>query len=95
MNPITLNVTYTMKPGMRQQFLDRVSALHILEGVRSEPGCLQYAYFIPLDSPDQLFLLELWKDQDCLDAHTRSANMAKLKAVKDELVLDTNIKRFD
>lgn len=41
---LLLNVTYTMKPGMRDTFLKEVQAQGILDAVRQEDGCLQYAY---------------------------------------------------
>ena len=91
---IVLNVTYTMRPGMRERFVELVREQGILAGIRAEPGCLQYEYFTALEDPDKLFLLECWADQACLDAHACSENMARLKQVKEQCTLDTQIKRY-
>ncbi len=40
-----LNVTYTMKPGLRAEFLREVSEHGIQKAVLAEEGCLQYQYF--------------------------------------------------
>ena len=40
---LLINVIYTMKPGQREVFLKKVQAQDILEAVRREDGCMQYA----------------------------------------------------
>ena len=54
-----LNVTYTMKPGLRAEFLREVSEHGIQKAVLAEEGCLQYQYFEAVDEPDKLLLVEL------------------------------------
>ena len=44
---LLINVIYTMKPGQREVFLKEVQAQGILEAVRREDGCMQYAYYLP------------------------------------------------
>ncbi len=41
------------------------------EEVMTEPGCEQFEIFQSALNPDKLVLLELWKDQASLDAHTK------------------------
>ena len=55
-----LNVTYTMKPGLRAEFLREVSEHGIQKAVLAEEGCLQYQYFEAVDEPDKLLLVEKW-----------------------------------
>ena len=56
-----LNVTYTMKPGLRAEFLREVSEHGIQKAVLAEEGCLQYQYFEAVDEPDKLLLVELYE----------------------------------
>ena len=58
-----LNVTYTMKPGLRAEFLREVSEHGIQKAVLAEEGCLQYQYFEAVDEPDKLLLVERWTER--------------------------------
>ena len=49
-----VNVTYTMKPGMRDTFLKEVRDQGVLDAVRHEDGCIQYAYFLPTEEDGTL-----------------------------------------
>ena len=91
---IVLNVFYRTRPGMREQFVEEVTARGLLASIRGEKGCGGYEYFAALEDPDRLFLLEQWADEAALAAHQASANMAALRAVKDRYVLTTDIRRY-
>ena len=58
---LLINVIYTMKPGQREVFLKEVQAQDILEAVRREDGCMQYAYYLPVEEDDTLLLVERWR----------------------------------
>lgn len=66
---LLLNVTYTMKPGMRDTFLKEVQAQGILDAVRQEDGCLQYAYYLPAQEDNTLLLVERWRDRAAQQVH--------------------------
>ena len=91
---IVNNVTYTMKPGKRADFLREMRESGLLESVRSEEGCLLYAYFIPEEDDGNLFLLEKWRDKECLSGHVANPNMAKVKAVKAKYIEETVVEKF-
>lgn len=76
------------------KFVELVREQGVLAGVRAERGCLQYEYFAALEDPDKLFLLECWEDEACLDAHAHSENMERLKQLKEQCALDTQIRRY-
>lgn len=88
---LLLNVTYTMKPGMRETFLKGVRDQNILETVRREDGCLQYDYYLPLDREDVLLLVERWRDRAAQQVHLATPHMAALGKIKGECVADTQI----
>ena len=91
---IVINVTYQMKPGMREHFVGEMASSGTLTSIRGEKGCGCYEYFASMSDPDKLFLLENWEDEEALTAHQSSPGMAVLRALKDKYVMHTDIKRY-
>ena len=67
--PIRLVITTYAKPGkgaeLAQAMADRCRT------VQQEPGCQQFEVFQSAMDPDKLVVLELWADQEALDAHAQ------------------------
>ncbi len=92
---IVLNVTYRCKPDMRENFLERIIAEGIDEASRREEGNIKYDYYIPFDGSDELLLIEKWKDEASLAAHSATEHFGLLKELKPIYVQDTVIERFE
>lgn len=92
---ITLNVLYTAKPGMREEFIRQAESKGILAKIRGEEGNICYDYFLSRDNGDQILLLERWENQEVLSRHLAAPHMAELAAVKDQCVADTRIEKFE
>ena len=88
---LLLNVTYTMKPGMRDTFLKEVQAQGIWDAVRQEDGCMQYAYYLPTQEDNTLLLVERWRDRAAQQVHLTTPHMAALGKIKADCVVDTQI----
>lgn len=88
---LLINVIYTMKPGQREVFLKEVQAQGILEAVRREDGCMQYAYYLPVEEDDTLLLVERWRDQAAHQAHLATPHMAALGKIKEQCAVRTQI----
>ena len=88
---LLVNVTYTMKPGQRAVFLTEVRAQGILDAVRREDGCIQYAYYLPAEEEDTLLLVERWRDRAAQQAHLATPHMAALGRLKEQCVVSTQI----
>lgn len=86
---ILLNVTYRLRPGMRDAFVQALEQTGILSKIRAEVGCIQYEYFDAREDGDKLLLIEQWQGQAALDAHQAMPHMAQLKQLKPQFVLDT------
>jgi quinol monooxygenase YgiN len=41
----------------------------------SEPGCLEYRFWVEVEDPNSLLLFELWEDPASLDAHLAGPHM--------------------
>ena len=89
-----LNVTYTMKPGKREEFVAQVTGQGILQAIREENGCLSYCYFASVEDPDQLLLVERWTDEQAQAAHMGQPHMKRLAAIKESCALDTKLERY-
>ena len=56
---------------------------------------MQYDYYLPLAETNCVLLIEHWRDQAALDAHSAGEPMAQLKALKAKYGLETGIERFE
>ena len=92
---IVLNVTYKTKPGMRDAFLEAIRKEGIDEASRAEAGNLGYAYCLPIDGDDALFLLERWRDADALKAHFSTPHLKRLGELKAAYVLETVVEKLE
>lgn len=90
-----INVTYTMKPGGRAGFLAGIAACGVQAEVRREAGCLQYDYFLPVGDEDSLLLMEKWTSREAQKVHLTQPHMAKIAALKEQFVADTQVVLYD
>lgn len=91
---LMLNVTYTLKPGKRAEFFKALNKIEADKLSREEPGNIKYEYFYPVDSWDQLFLLEIWDDDAAFSIHIASQHFKQLQSLKEEYVSDVSIEKF-
>lgn len=94
MDHIILHVTYTCKPGKAEEFVRALKDSGLQEAVRAEDGCLQYDYHISCEVPDTVVLLEMWRDAAAVAAHSGQPHMKEIGRLKEQLVLNTDIRRF-
>ena len=78
-----VNVLYIMKPGMRDSFLQELAGCGVQETIRREAGCIQYDYFLSVDDPDKLLLVEKWTSREAQELHAAQPHMALVAAAKD------------
>ena len=90
-----VNVTYMMKPGKREEFLSEVVSCGALDAIRKEDGCLQYDYHLSCEEKDTVVLIECWRDAAALAAHAAAPHMARVAAMKEGRVKETNLKRYE
>lgn len=88
---LLVQVTYTMRPGQRDNFLKAVRETGILAAIRGEAGCLRYAYYLPEEDDGTLVLLEQWTDAQAQKAHTATEQMAQLNQLKAQYIEHTAI----
>ena len=59
-----------------------------------EPGNEKYKYFIPLDDPETILLIDSWKNQESLDAHHASPMMQELADLRKKYDLHMRVERY-
>lgn len=93
---IVVNVRYFTKPGMRDAFYEAVMKSGVPEKSRAEEGNLKYDYYFSVDDPDEVFLLENWKDSEAFEFHkTQDHFLNGLTAIKEEFLQKTELKIFE
>jgi quinol monooxygenase YgiN len=92
---LLVNVNYTIKPGKREEFLEKVKAQQIIRDSKAEPGNFKYEYYIPVDSQNTLFLMEIWACSEAQSLHGNTEHYKKLQALKKEYVTDVAIEKYE
>lgn len=59
---------------------DRVCklALMFVEPARQEEGCIYYDLHQKIDDPNTFFIIDGWKNQDAVDAHSNNPHVAEV-----------------
>ncbi|MBI4856257.1 MAG: antibiotic biosynthesis monooxygenase [Acetobacterium woodii] len=91
---LLLNVTYTTKLGKRTAFLNALTQLGVVEKSKQEPGNLRYDYYYPIDSEDQLLLVEIWADEEALAFHAQTEHYQQLQAIKGDYLINASIEKL-
>ena len=73
---IALLVTIRIQPPHREAFMEAMldDASH---SVRDEPGCLRFDVLEDVDDPNRIFLYEVYRDEEALEAHRRAPHFLR------------------
>lgn len=93
-NEILVLVRYTVKPGLRAEFLKQADEQGVIWGSRAEKGNLKYEYSLPLESENDVILTELWTDGEAVAAHRDTPHFGKLQELKTQYIDDVVIDRY-
>lgn len=91
---ITVHLFYQGTNGSARAFAEEMEASGIADAIRAEQGNLGYRYFLPLDDPETILLIDSWRDQAAIDAHHASPMMAQLAALREKYDLHMKAERF-
>ena len=91
---IVLNVLYKCKPGMREAFLDAIKAEGLDAASRADEGNSKYDYYFAADSPDELLLVEYWRDAEAVALHNEMPHFKRMGELKKEFVDEVDLKKF-
>ena len=66
---LIINIYYTGEKGNARKVAEEMIASGLVDKIRKEEGNERYEYFIPLDDPETVMLIDKWKDEHALDTH--------------------------
>ncbi len=93
-NWVLVTVKYTVKPGKRDEFYQKVAREGIIEDSKAEAGNIKYEYSASLDSRDVLCLLEIWDSAESQMRHGQTPHYQKLQALKSEYVTNVAVEKY-
>lgn len=90
-----IHITYEVKEGKQQAFLDRLNELEVSLKSKQEEGNLDYTYYLPTDGSGNLFLVEVWESVAAQEAHTHTPHFQALKAIQKDYIDGVKIQLYD
>lgn len=91
---ISVNLYYRGENGSARQFAEEMERSGIADAIRREEGNLEYRYFLPLDDPETVLLIDCWRDQAAIDAHHASPMMRRLAQLREKYDLHMTAERY-
>lgn len=91
---VILHVHFQMKGTSLEAFLAALKEAQIGEKSRLEEGNLQYTYYQPIGTEDQLFLVEVWKDETALAVHQQTEHFKAWGEKKKQYQVETTITKY-
>ena len=88
---LKLHVTYTAKPGCREQFVRKIVTAGILTEIRNEAGCLGSDYYFSAQDENVVLLIERWESEAHVRVHLTQPHMAQLRKIKEEYIETTRL----
>lgn len=92
---ITINIYYTGKNGSARAFAEEMTSSGVVDRVRAEEGNERYEYFLPMDDPETVLLIDRWRDQAAIDAHHKSPMMEEIAILRKKYNLKMRVEKFE
>lgn len=91
---ITVNLRYTGENGAALAFAKEMTASGTVDSIRAEEGNIRYEYYISLDDPQTVLLIDSWRDQAAIDAHHASPMMKTIASLREKYDLHMTVERY-
>ena len=91
---ITVNLRYTGNNGAARRFAEEMTKSGTVAAIRAEAGNLRHEYYLSLDDPVTVLLIDQWRDQASIDAHHASPMMAEIARLREKYDLHMTVERF-
>ena len=91
---ITVNLYYTGTNGSARAFAEEMVQSGTVAAIRAEDGNVRYEYFLPMEDPETVLLIDQWRDQNAIDVHHASPMMAQIAALREKYDLHMKVERF-
>lgn len=91
---ITVNIYYTGEDDAAQNFMHDMIDKGIVDRIRKQEGNLRYEYFIPVEHPNTILLIDSWIDQFAIDIHHKSSMMNEIIKLREKYNLHMKVERY-
>ena len=91
---VTVNLRYSGTDGNARSFAEEMISSGTVDKIRAEKGNLRYEYYISLDDPETVLLIDSWADQAAIDVHHASPMMATIAALREKYDLHMTMERY-
>ena len=91
---LVMNLYYTGVNGSAKRFMEEMESSGTAALIRQESGNERYAYFLPVDDPETVLLIDIWRDQEALDRHHASPMMQTIACLREKYGLTMRAERY-
>ncbi len=91
---ITINLRYTGNNGGARRFAEEMEKSGTADAIRAEARNIRYEYYIPMNDPETVLLIDAWESQEALDIHHASSMMAVIAKLREKYDLHMTVERF-
>lgn len=91
---IVVNLYYTGTNGNARKFAEEMENSGTVDLIRAENGNERYEYFLPMNDPETVLLIDIWKDQEAIDIHHASPMMQRIAQLREKYDLHMRAERY-
>lgn len=91
---IVVNLYYTGTNGSARKFAEEMETSGTADRIREEEGNERYAYFLPMEDPETVLLIDAWRDQQALDVYHASPMMEAIAKLREKYNLRMRAERY-
>ena len=91
---ITVNLYYTGKDGNARRFAEEMESSGTADLIRAEKGNVRYEYFLPINDPETVLLIDAWESQEAIDTHHASPMMKTIAEFREKYDLHMKVERY-
>ena len=91
---ITVNLYYSGADGNARLFAREMESSGTAAAIRAEQGNVRYEYFLSMNDPETVLLIDAWESQEAIDAHHVSPMMETIRTLREKYDLHMRVERF-
>ena len=91
---IVVNISYKGENGSAAKFAEEMIASGTVDAIRGEKGNIRYEYFLPMNDPDTVLLIDAWENQEAIDVHHASPMMKTITELREKYDLHMKVERY-
>jgi len=89
---LVISVAFQLKANTLERFLTLIRD-NATSSVRNEPGCRRFDVAVSVETPDAVFLYEIYDHEAAFQAHLQTSHFLAFKAAVADLVLSQRVWR--